>query len=216
MPRGSWQNRAVVLFTVNQNNWWWGMTQKHFVLIVVAACVGLTARVGVCGGAPFLEVDEVKGVTQNTSISNSLSFKALSNALALANSIIDERCLRYAAFERVFPLESGTNQFLRYGMGDENVRNLANSVSDALNPETRGDALETMMSDLEKHVDFTDDMWNYTGKKRAKMIASLSSEQIRKWFVLAANRKALFYKLLEEKMAEREKEPAKQAERRTR
>ncbi len=85
-----------------------------------------------------------------------------------------------------------------------------------MNPETREDALETMRSDLEMHVETTQDMWNYTGKKRAEMIAWLSPEKMRKWFVLAANRKALFYKLLEERMAERKEEPEKQAERHTR
>jgi len=192
------------------------MTQKCFGLIVVAACVELTTRVGICGVDPFLKADGAKKETQNTSISNSLSFKAQSNALVLAHSIIDERCLRYAAFEFVFPQESGTNHFLRYGMGDESVRSLADSVFDALNPETREDALETMRSDLEMHVETTQDMWNYTGKKRAEMIAWLSPEKMRKWFVLAANRKALFYKLLEERMAERKEEPEKQAERHTR
>jgi hypothetical protein len=186
----------------------WSMTQKRFILIVVSACVELTAWVGVCGIDPFLEVDEVKRRARNTSISNSLSFKALSNALALANSIIDERCLCYAAFERIFPPESGTNQFLRYGMGDESVRSLANNVFEALDPEVREDVLETMISDLEKYIDLTDTMWNHTSKKRAEMIAWLSPEQMRKWFILAMNRKALFYKLLEEKLMAKEKEDA--------
>ncbi|NCB75331.1 MAG: hypothetical protein EOM51_11420 [Clostridia bacterium] len=174
--------------------------------LCVFFCVWLADMIAVGGAGPSVNPDTEKHSFLNYSVSNAVAFAVLSNSFGVASSIIDERCLYYCVFERIFPSGAGTNRFLRFGMGDEAVRSLVNQVFDVFDSEDCEEVLETMEFELKTLIGRTDSAWMYTRKTREEMIASLSSKQMRTWFALVSDRKALFYKLMNEKIRAKEKD----------